>query len=164
MASSLHKKRINPVVQVSREDAMAFAAWTGKRLPSEGEWEAASRTVQGYEFPWGGESKKESCNIEESCIGDTTPVDKYKDYANSIGIVDTMGNVMEWTLDRAETSQGENQGTKSYIVKGGSWISGNDLLLSSRFVCESETTSNILGFRCVYPPRKPHPHPGRPAP
>jgi len=51
--STLHRKRNHPVVQVSLEDAAAFAAWTGKRLPSEAEWEAASRSKKGHLYPWG---------------------------------------------------------------------------------------------------------------
>jgi formylglycine-generating enzyme required for sulfatase activity len=51
--STLHLKRTHPVVQVSLADATAFAAWTGKRLPSEDEWEAAARTEMGYVYPWG---------------------------------------------------------------------------------------------------------------
>ncbi len=145
--STLHNKRNHPVVQVSLKDAAAFAAWTGKRLPTEGEWEAASRTADGHEFPWGSRSVKESCNIEETSIGDTTPVDKYTDNANSYGVVDTMGNVMEWTLDRTE--EPIVTGKKSYILKGGSWISGSSLRLYSRFYSEPETTSNMLGFRCI---------------
>ncbi len=147
--STLHNKRNHPVVQVSLEDAMAFAAWTGKRLPTEDEWEAASRTTHGYVFPWGKDWKKDSCNIEESHVGYTTPVDKYIELANDFMVADTMGNVLEWTLDRSEPPSYRKNRSKDYIVKGGSWISGNDIRLFSRFKSEPESHSNILGFRCV---------------
>ena len=147
--STLHNKRNHPVVQVSLEDAIAFAAWTGKRLPTEDEWEAASRTAKGYKFPWGGRFKKDSCNIEDAFIGDTTPVDNYTKNVNSLGVSDTIGNVLEWTIDRAEVLTNEKTGSSDYVVKGGSWSSMADVNLSSRFFSDPRTSSNILGFRCV---------------
>jgi len=147
--STIHNKRNHPVVQVSLEDAIAFAAWTGKSLPTEDEWEAASRTAKGYVFLWGNEWNKDSCNVEESYVGDTTPVDKYVEFANDFGIVDVIRNVLEWTLDRSEPPSLVKDRSKYFVVKGGSWISGNGIQLFSRFKLEPKSHSNILGFRCV---------------
>ncbi|MCK4823067.1 SUMF1/EgtB/PvdO family nonheme iron enzyme, partial [bacterium] len=98
---------------------------------------------------WGNDWKKDSCNIEESSIGNTTAVDKYIEFANEFEIVDTLGNILEWTLGRSEPpSSVENRSTYC-IAKGGSWISGNDIQLSGCFKLEPESYSNILGFRCV---------------
>jgi len=147
--STLHNKKNHPVVQVSLEDAMAFSAWSGKRLPTEDEWEAASKTARGYEFPWGNEWREGSCNIEESYIGDTTPVDKYIEFANDFGIVDIIGNVLEWTLDSSTPPSKGKNGFRYHIVKGGNWTSGNDIRLLSRFKFEPESHANMLGFRGV---------------
>ena len=147
--STLHNKRNHPVVQISLEDATAFAAWTGKRLPSENEWEAASRTTKGWILPWGKEWKKHSCNIENSCTGDTTPVEKYAEFENDFGIADTIGNILEWTLDDVTAMSDNKNRYRYHIAKGGSWISGDDIRLFSRFKIEPESHSNILGFRCV---------------
>ncbi len=147
--SMLYGKRNHPVVQVSLEDAMAFAAWTGKRLPTEEEWEAASRTSSGHTFPWGDDWVKGACNIEESLIGDTTPVDKYSDFENDYGITDVLGNVLEWTLTSSEEADEEKSGSTLCVAKGGSFISGNGICLSSRTILQPEYHSNILGFRCV---------------
>ena len=147
--STLHNKRNHPVVQVSLEDAMAFAAWAEKRLPTEVEWEAASRTAKGHELPWGNDWREESCNIEESCIGGTTPVDQYKESANELGIVDAMGNVLEWTIAESSPHASLENGSGYGIGKGGSWVSGNDVCLCSGLELEREFHSNILGFRCV---------------
>ena len=147
--STLHKKRNHPVVQVSLEDAMAFAAWTGKRLPTEEEWEAAARTAHGYVFPWGNEWKNEACNTEESLVGDTTPVDRYHESANEYGIMDLMGNVMEWTLTRSEFVSKEQNESVMYITKGGSFISANGTCLPRRSKLHPDSHSNILGFRCI---------------
>jgi formylglycine-generating enzyme required for sulfatase activity len=147
--STLYNKRNHPVVQISLEDAAAFAAWTGKRLPTENEWEAAARTAKGWIFPWGHEWKNDAANIEDSGIADTTPVDKYVEFENGFGIVDVLGNVLEWTDSGFKMpSQGNNE-SPLRIAKGGSWVSGNDIRLSSRFKLEPESHSNILGFRCV---------------
>ena len=147
--STFHNKRNHPVVQVSMEDAGAFAAWTGKRLPTENEWEAASRTANGWIFPWGHEWKNNACNVEESGTADTTPVDKYAEFENDFGIVDTLGNVLEWTSDGFQMTSQDNNETTYRIAKGGSWVSGNDIRLHSRFKVEPDSHSNIIGFRCV---------------
>ncbi|MBU1054666.1 MAG: formylglycine-generating enzyme family protein, partial [Proteobacteria bacterium] len=138
--SMIHKKRNHPVVQISLEDAMAFASWTGKRLPTEDEWEAASRTAKGNLLPWGNKFKKEACNIEDSSICGTTSVENYHDFENKFGLVDMLGNVFEWTSSRID---------KFMIGKGGCWISGVDIRLFSRLQLEPDGHSNILGFRCV---------------
>ena len=147
--STLYGKRNHPVVQVSLEDAKAFAAWTGKRLPTEEEWEAAARTASGHPFPWGEEWIDNSCNVEGSLIGDTTPVDKYGDFENSYGIVDTLGNVLEWTVTLSKEPDRGKDGSGLYVTKGGSFISGNGIRLSDRTVLQAQYHSNILGFRCV---------------
>ncbi len=147
--SSLHNKRRHPVVQVSLEDACAFAAWTGKRLPTEKEWEAAARTAHGNVFPWGNEWAGNSCNVEKSYIGDTTPVDKYLEFANACGVADALGNVLEWTLDNWEAQKPGEKNTDIHVVKGGSWISDGPVCLSNRYPMDRNTSSNVLGFRCV---------------
>jgi formylglycine-generating enzyme required for sulfatase activity len=147
--STIHEKRNHPVVHVSVEDAMAFAAWTGKRLPTEDEWESAARNANGHAFPWGNDWKSGSCNIEESAIADTTPVDKYTEFASDLGMVDAIGNVLEWTLDTCEPPSHVKNNSTYHIVKGGSWISGNDIRLYGRFKWNAESPSNNLGFRCI---------------
>ncbi len=144
--STLYGKRHHPVVQVSLEDASAFAAWTGKRLPSEEEWEAASRTSSGFSFPWGSEWLEDACNFDGSRIGDTTPVDRYSSFENVYGLCDSLGNVLEWTNTH---SKKPNKGEGLYVTKGGSFISGKGLKLSDLTVLESRYHSNLLGFRCV---------------
>ncbi len=128
---------------------MAFAAWVGKKLPTEDEWEAATRTAHGYLYPWGNEWKKDACNIEESYLADTTPVDKYIDFANDFGVVDGLGGILEWTTGIYNLSSGVTNETKYRIVKGGSWVSDRHVRLCSRFKMPADTTSNVLGFRCV---------------
>ncbi|MBP7232655.1 MAG: SUMF1/EgtB/PvdO family nonheme iron enzyme, partial [Syntrophaceae bacterium] len=143
--SSLHMKRSHPVVHVSFDDAQAFAAWTGKRLPTEIEWEAAARTPRGLVYPWGNQWQEGSCNIEQSLHGDTTSVDRYIKHANAAEVADMLGNVLEWTCDVI----GDQETSDMHIVKGASWISSSEISLIDRHYIEKTTASNILGFRCV---------------
>ncbi len=148
--SSLHLKRTNPVVQVSWEDARAFAIWTGKRLPTEIEWEAAARTERGNIYPWGNEWQEDACNIEKSLHGDTTPVDQYAKFANVFEVADMLGNVLEWTSDViGDKDENDQNEADTCIVKGASWISHHEINLTDRHYIEKSASSNILGFRCV---------------
>ncbi len=80
--------------------------------------------------------------MESSQIGATTPVTRFRDSANPVGLVDLLGNV--WEL----TATVEREGEK-VVAKGGCWLSGPDLSLLSRSLFPVSETSNILGFRCV---------------
>lgn len=102
----------HPVVHVAYADAAAFAAWAGKTLPSEAEWEFAARGgVEGTEFAWGDEiapGGKMMANYWQGLFPfanqlldgyeRTSPVGTYP--ANGFGLFDTIGNVWEWTSDR----------------------------------------------------------------
>jgi formylglycine-generating enzyme required for sulfatase activity len=126
---------------------MAFAAWTGKRLPSEPEWEASARSTQGLIFPWGEEWVPHVCNTEDHAVSGTTAVDAFKDRASPLGMVDMLGNVLEWTTDI--WNGGPQEHGTCHVAKGGSWISERTLCLYSRYKVHAGETSNILGFRCV---------------
>ncbi len=147
--STLHKKRNHPVVQVSLRDARAFAAWTGKRLPTEIEWEAAARTLTGLIFPWGNEWVEGIGNLENSGISDTCPVDNFPLGENDNGIADLLGNVMEWTGNECDPKYPVESASRFYIARGGSWISPEQTHLYDRNRFEEHFTSNILGFRCL---------------
>jgi len=147
--SSLHGKRNHPVVQISVEDAIVYASWIGRRLPSEAEWEAAARTDLGLPFPWGNTFNPAALNIESSGYSDTTPVDEYDDFSNEFGVTDMLGNVMEWTQDSQYPPFKTRKKTKYNIAKGGAWNATDKLTISSRGLYRQDFTSNTIGFRCI---------------
>ncbi len=149
--SSIKGKHNHPVVQISYEDALAFAAWAGKRLTTEEEWEAAARGTDDRLFPWGNTWLTRLGNFEASALGDTTPVNRFApEAASPFGIHDLLGNVYEWTatLYRPATAAGQ-PGRRIHILKGGCWSSRGAVTIGHRMIEKADYWSNIIGFRCA---------------
>lgn len=112
-------REAHPVVLVSHDDALAYAAWlsarTGRhwRLPSELEWEKAARGVDGRAFPWGPTFDPDRLNSHDAGPFDTVPVGSHPAGASPYGLLDPAGQVFEWTA----TPSGKGR----FLVKGGSW-------------------------------------------
>jgi formylglycine-generating enzyme len=154
--SSLAERADHPVVHVAHEDAAAYAAWAGRALPTEAEWEAAARGgLDGAEFTWGDEARDGMANHwhgafpwrAEPGYGATTPVGRFP--PNGYGLVDMAGNVWEWTADPA--------GHDSHrVVKGGSFLCADEYCLRYRPAARRpqpiDTGMSHIGFRCVVRP------------
>ncbi|MGD9686092.1 MAG: SUMF1/EgtB/PvdO family nonheme iron enzyme [Desulfobacter sp.] len=147
--STLYGKRNHPVVQISVDDAFAYASWIGRRLPTEAEWEAAARTDMALKYPWGNQFDPDALNIESSGLADTSPVDNYDHAANVFGMADMLGNVMEWTADNQPPPFASSKAKFFNVAKGGAWNAKNTVTISSRGLFPFETTANIIGFRCI---------------
>ncbi|MBE9522549.1 MAG: SUMF1/EgtB/PvdO family nonheme iron enzyme, partial [Proteobacteria bacterium] len=107
----------HPVIYVSWCGARAYAQWAGKKLPVEKEWQKAARGIDGRVYPWGNEFDRDKCNIDESGIGNTTPVKEYKEGSSPYGCLNMAGNVREWTnscYDKKEESR---------MLRRGLWFS-----------------------------------------
>jgi len=87
-------KEQHPVVGVNYFDATAFATWKGRRLPTEQEWEKASRGTEGLRWPWGNQFDQRKANVGQRS---TTPVGAYPEGCNAYGLCGMSGNVWEWT-------------------------------------------------------------------
>ena len=131
-----------PVVGVSFYEAEAYAKWSGKRLPTEKEWERAARGTHGKVYPWGDEFDRERCNTAESGIGRTTRVTKCPNGISPEGCYDMAGNVWEWTATQYD------KGT--YVLRGGSWFFNLEYARCAfRLRFYPFDRLNYVGFRCA---------------
>jgi len=137
------------VVQISVDDAFAYASWIGRRLPTEAEWEAAARTDMALKYPWGNQFDPGALNIESSGLADTSTVDDYDHAANIFGMADMLGNVMEWTADTQPPPFATRKAKLFNVAKGGAWNAKDSVTTSSRGLFPSDTTANTIGFRCI---------------
>ena len=163
-----------PVAQVSYNDALAYAGWAKKSLPTEAEWEYAARgRLAGKTYAWGDELRpggKPVANWWQGPFPDCdTGEDGYKGLAavgkfapNGFGLYDMACNVWEWCSDWFDKGYYRNspamnpagpQAGKERIIRGGSWLCSEDYCAGYRVAARShataETALNNLGFRCV---------------
>ncbi len=166
----------HPVVQVSWEDAAAYAAWVGGDLPTEAQWEKAARGSDERRYPWGDDFVGTRLNYgDKNCpvgrwrdprfddgFAYTAPVGSFPSGASPYGILDMAGNVWEWVQDWYDkdyygVSPYRNpRGPKTGLVKvlrGGSWYDGEpDGWVNSLVRHQNEVTDRYedVGFRCCF--------------
>jgi sulfatase modifying factor 1 len=173
--SSLQGLEDHPVVHVSWNDAQAYCAWAGRRLPTEAEWEYASRGgLDGARFPWGDELMDDGdawrvniwqgtfpgTNTTEDGWLTTAPVRSFA--PNGYGLWQTVGNVWEWCADwfdpnyygrsPAANPQGPGLGM-ARVLRGGSYLCHISYCYRYRNSARSSNTPDSsmgnAGFRTV---------------
>ncbi|MGA2031502.1 MAG: SUMF1/EgtB/PvdO family nonheme iron enzyme [Thermoguttaceae bacterium] len=146
-----------PVTWVSLEDARAYAAWAGKRLPHEWQWQYAAQGNDGRPYPWGKAPDPTALPKQESGreLRPPTDVDAYPKGASPWGVMDLVGNVWQWTDEYTD------EHTRAAVVRGGSyyrpsgsmWYFPQNTRLDQHgkylLIAPSKDRSAMLGFRCV---------------
>jgi len=156
---------VRPVCHVCYYEAEAFAAWDGKRLPTEFEWEAAASwdpsTKQHREFPWGNSrADSKSANIDQLSF-DTAPIGTYDRNVSPAGCYGMIGDVWEWTSSDFHGYPGfqsfpykeyseEFFGSAYKVLRGGSWATRPGAFRNSFRNWDYPIRRQIFsGFRCA---------------
>ncbi len=172
--SNIEARGDYPATHVSWNDAVEFARWAGKRLPTEAEWEFAARGgLEQKRFPWGDDlmpGGRHVCNIwqgefpardlAEDGYSGTSPVNAFP--PNAYGLYSVSGNTWEWCADWFHPSYhlvgvrtnptGPARG-KARVMKGGSYLCHesycNRYRVAARTSNTPDSSTTNIGFRCV---------------
>ena len=171
--TGIEERLDHPVVHVSWNDAVAYAEWAGKSLPSEAQWERAARGgLESQPYPWGDEltpGGEHRMNVWQGVFPTengnedgwyaTCPVDEYE--ANGLGLYNTTGNVWEWCRDWFDVFHDPTPPTNPVgppdgdlkVLKGGSFLCHESYCLryriAARMALTPDSATSNTGFRCV---------------
>jgi gamma-glutamyl hercynylcysteine S-oxide synthase len=146
-----------PVTWVSLEDARAYAAWAGKRLPHEWEWQYAAQGTDGRLYPWGNDWRANAVPVPEKgrTLRGPDDSDAHPLGASPFNVMDLVGNVWQWTDEYVD------EHTRAALLRGGSYYQAqgsiwyfpqayrNDQHGKLLLMAPSKDRSGTVGFRCV---------------
>jgi formylglycine-generating enzyme len=171
--SDTYTRGRHPVTHVAYEDAAAYAAWAGKALPTEAEWEYAARGgLEGATYSWGDDPFPGGRAMANTWQGEfpwqNLLVDGYEETSpvasfppNGYGLYDMTGNVWEWTSDRFGDTGAVKpccgpvaaDGLERRVIKGGSHLCAPSYCLRYRPAARQgeavDTSTSHIGFRCL---------------
>jgi len=165
----------HPVTMVNWYGAQAYCELTGRRLPTEAEWEKAARGKNSLIYPWGDNFDCKNGNFDDETIIDNytvpggegcdgydqaAPVGSFPEGVSPYGVLDLSGNVWEWVSDWYESNYysglisnnpiGPLYGTER-VLRGGAWFDSDLSARScSRHARPPNYFKNYIGFRCAH--------------
>lgn len=151
----------HPVAETTWRGARNYCAWRGARLPTEAEWEAAARGVEGRLYPWGDQAPKPSLVYAGYPSGVTAPVGSRPDGATAEGVLDMAGSLAEWTSSLYkpypyDASDGREQPTApgERVTRGGDYVFDTTAdrltgFFRSGYSRAPKNGHRHIGFRCA---------------
>jgi len=146
----------HPAVSVSYYEAEAFCCWLGRKLharialPSGAQWEKAARGADGRQYPHGDRLAPDDANYAAAGLHATSAVGVFPRSESPCGVMDTAGNVWEWTAAEPGIGTSSSTGSAQRIVRGGAYDSAEvSVRCASRALRPADSAACNIGFRVV---------------